>query len=332
MSLPNLHQHYYLIDTRSIWNSTNPSHVQNPPNTIASTASAALAIVPQDEREKAQRFHFHRDAKLSLASSLLKRYFISTVFPNAFFSHLELSRRGSLKHGKPSYTTSSNAPKEEKAKEVDFNVSHQAGLVALAGYAQPRRTCSFPGASSGNSSEPSMTLGVDITNTHERHAQDHRLIAKSGFDGWVDMHEDIFSPADLTEMKQKEVDDFGYTEDDEASLDRRRRRFYTYWCLKEAYVKLEGEALLAGWLREVEFRKVRVPEAGRKGQWGETIGDIEVWRKGVREEATRMEVRAWNEEFIVGLAVKGDASGVLTGNWQLLDIEKVVEDQARTSR
>ena len=37
------------------------------------------------------------------------------------------------------------------------------------------------------------------------------------------------------------------------------RRFYAYWGLKEAYIKMVGEGLLASWLRELEFLGVHAP-------------------------------------------------------------------------
>ncbi len=42
-------------------------------------------------------------------------------------------------------------------------------------------------------------------------------------------------------------------------IEAKLRRFYTFWALKEAYVKMTGDALLADWLRVLEFRKVRAP-------------------------------------------------------------------------
>ncbi len=38
------------------------------------------------------------------------------------------------------------------------------------------------------------------------------------------------------------------------------RRFYTYWSLKEAYIKMVGEGLLASWLLELEFEDVVAPD------------------------------------------------------------------------
>ena len=304
-------QHYWLIDTRSIWNPPTPSTSSS--NAIKATAPQALSLIPQDERTKAERYHFHRDAKLSLASSLLKRRFVTTCFPNTSFSELSLHRRGDPKHGKPCYTPPASVDQET---ENDFNVSHQAGLVALAGYVRPRASSSLPTTAQR---WPATSVGVDITNFMERRTQDHRFIAKDGFESWVDMHGEVFSPADLASMKA-----VGQGDED---LDQRRRKFYTYWCLKEAYVKLEGEALLANWLKEVQFKNVRVPRAGGvEGEWGEKVSDIEIWRNGKKEDETRLEVQAWGPEFLVGTAVKGDARQELQVRWELLDGEQLVRD------
>ncbi|KAL9053535.1 MAG: hypothetical protein Q9162_004702 [Coniocarpon cinnabarinum] len=316
-----MHQYYWLVDTRLVWNPLAPRTSSRPSNALGDSASVALSRVPQDEREKALRFHFHSDAKMSLASSLLKRHFITTCFPSTSFPDVQLSRRGDPKHGKPSYDPRGQA----EDMEVDFNVSHQAGLVALTGYA--RSNPAITQSPHSQNVDPSITLGVDITNTGERTKQDHNFISRSGLADWVDMHGDVFSPQDLAAMKQPEVDEFGCELpewDGNDGIDKYRRKFYAYWCLKEAYVKLEGEALLAGWLKEVEFRNVRVPEeGGKEREWGEKVDGIEVWRKGVKERQTRMELRAWGQHFLIGLAVKGDDDRALEERWEILDIEKL---------
>lgn len=115
------------------------------------------------------------------------------------------------------------------------------------------------------------------------------------------------------------------------------RNFYAHWCLKEAYIKMTGEALLAPWLRDLEFRNVRPPVAasglsstsvarskemghgegskdgeeyrGGKGKWGETVDSesFEIYRCGERiggrDGKLRVELTAWEEGFMIGSAV-----------------------------
>ena len=147
---------------------------------------------------------------------------------NVPWEDVQLTRKGDPKHGKPAIK-----PPHGGAAPVDFNVSHQAGLVALAG-------CS----------SALGLVGVDITCANERN--DQRAIDAHGFDAWIELHEQVFSPADLRAMKARTPG---------LDVPAKIRRFYAYWCLKEAYVKLEGEALLADWLQDVEFRNVKVPYA-----------------------------------------------------------------------
>jgi len=69
------------------------------------------------------------------------------------------------------------------------------------------------------------------------------------------------------------------------------RNFYAHWCLKEAYIKMTGEALLAPWLRDLEFRNVRPPAAASSlsssvavaSTVGRTSSVLAVEEEGTRE-------------------------------------------------
>lgn len=245
-------------------------------NKSETKAPEALALASSDERAKAQKFYFLKDAKLSLGSSLLKRLYAVKAL-GIPWSTVELTRKGDPTHGKPALKP---APGSVEAP-VDFNVSHQAGLVALAGCATARGL-----------------LGVDITCANERN--DRRVIDGQGFDEWIEMHEQVFSGLDLAAMKARTPG---------LDVDGKIRRFYAYWCLKEAYVKLEGEALLAGWLKDVEFRNVRVPFAAavkdaNDQAWGDKVAGIEVWINGVHREDVTMILQAFGEAYLIGTAIK----------------------------
>lgn len=226
-----------------------------PPSTLLTPPQAPgpLALLSPAEQSKAAKYHFLRDAKLSLASSLLKRAFAARALALPWPS-LAFDRAQDPTHGKPRVAPACLPP---GTPAPDFNVSHQAGVVTLGGV----------DARAG-------AVGVDVTCVHER--DDGAFIAREGFGAWIDMHADVFSGADVAAMKAP------------AEREARVRRFYAYWGLKEAYVKLVGEALLAPWLQEVEFKGVRVPgAAGRGGEgwpWGERVRGVEVWRGGVRVE------------------------------------------------
>jgi len=114
-------------------------------------------------------------------------------------------------------------------------------------------------------------------------------------------------------------------------IEAKLRRFYAMWCLREAYVKMTGEALLAPWLKELEISGVRVP-AKKDGIWdqnslveGEIVKDFRIHFRGNLVTNVRMELSALSGAYIVGGAVrvdtKVDATGLEMGKWTKLDLE-----------
>jgi len=246
--------------------------------------------VSSEEQAKAKKFYFIKDARLSLGSSLLKRLFVvrTQAVP---WVEVAFSRIGHEKHGKPCYAPDGRKP------QVDFNVSHQAGLVALVG-------CAANDA----------LIGVDITCVNERNEK--RMIDKEGFESFVDMHDEVFSQADLKAMKACP-----------GSLDEKIRTFYAYWALKEAYVKLEGEALLADWLKETEFRNVNPPRA--KSQTSSAVNDIlessiEVWFRGKKQDDVEMFLEAFEDNYLIATAAKRPEGSNFKGlpAMKILDLEQ----------
>lgn len=249
-----------------------------------------MDCVSSEEQLKAKKFYFIRDARLSLGSSLLKRLFVvrTQALP---WAEVTFSRIGHEKHGKPCF-----APDGRK-HQVDFNVSHQAGLVTLVG-------CAANDA----------LIGVDITCVNERNEK--RMIDKEGFESFVDMHVEVFSQADLEAMKACA-----------GSLDDKIRTFYAYWALKEAYVKLEGEALLANWLKETEFRNVNPPRA--RSQTSSAVSDIqkssiEVWFRGKKQDNVEMFLEAFEDNYLIATAAKRPEGSQFKGlpTMKILDLEQ----------
>lgn len=80
------------------------------------------------------------------------------------------------------------------------------------------------------------------------------------------------------------------------------RHFYAHWCLKEAYVKMT-----APWLKDVEFRNVQVPlsnsqmsrGAQKKGDWGQTCSDVEIWSHGEKVTDVRLAIQAFREDYMI---------------------------------
>lgn len=116
------------------------------------------------------------------------------------------------------------------------------------------------------------------------------------------------------------------------------RLFYTYWALKEAYIKMTGEALLAPWLRELVFTDVAAPEplgsASSSGSsWSAPYTGVRTWLYGQEVKDVRIEVVGFEEDYIVATAARGGEIGARSGTvdvsedpWQL-GLERVDIDQ-----
>lgn len=277
---------------------------------------------------------------MSLASALLKRLYISRAL-NIPWKDVLIARKGDPKHGKPCAVL----PKGSSVA-LDFNVSHQGGLVSLIGW-------------KGTSSAAEVQVGTDIVCVNER--DDYRTIDSEGFDAWIDIYVDIFSDSERWDMKfcldhitllsgivvpGAQLDRLdrciarnkplsvtlpsGQTHAFSSDLivEAKLRRFYSFFCYKEAFIKLSGEALLAPWLTELEFQNVKSPLPGTQprcsthGTWGEKVTDVEVVLHGEKVHDVSMTLQAFEEDFMLATAVKG--SEVQVPEWKKLDLETEV--------
>lgn len=259
---------------------------------------------------------------MSLASALLKRLFVHKTL-GIPWKDITFGRKRDPKHGKPCALL---PPPLHGPAPCEFNVSHQAGLVALVG-------CKID--------ELDAELGVDIVCVNERN--EGKMIDEEGFEAWVDMYAEIFSHEELFDIKYnapsfplldgtrttpamlgrhdrccsrgKELsitlpNGSQRTFSSDLLIDAKLRRFYTFWCYKEAYIKLDGEALLATWIPQLEFKHVRTPAPGTvarcstHGVWGERISDAEVWFKHAQMNECRVEIQAFEENYMIGVAAK----------------------------
>ncbi|KAG9966651.1 putative phosphopantetheinyl transferase, partial [Aureobasidium melanogenum] len=304
----------WLIDTRTLW----------PGQHIKDAASDILHFLSNDEKDAVLRKIFIADARMSLASALLKRFYISRAL-SIHWKDVKIARKGDPTHGKPCAVLPDGS-----FAHIDFNVSHQAGLVSLVGWNPP------PGQSQ------SALVGTDIVCVNER--DDYRTIDQEGFDAWIDIYEDVFSEAERWDMKYNvdyitlldgriiQGDKLGRVDrcvqrnkdlnitlpsgeshsfNSDLLIDAKLRRFYSFFCYKEAYIKLAGEALLAPWLKELEFQNVRSPKPGTvarcstHGTWGEKVSDVEVVLHGEKVENVKMTLQAFEENFMLATAVQG---------------------------
>jgi 4'-phosphopantetheinyl transferase len=262
---------------------------------------------------------------MSLASALLKRLFVHHTL-GIPWKDIKFGRKRDPKHGKP--VALLPLPQHGPAP-VEFNISHQAGLVALVG-------C--------RTDELNAELGVDIVCVNERNQG--AMIDAEGFEAWVDMYAGIFSSEEAFDIKYNApaftlLDGVSVTPDmlgrhdrcctrglplsltlpdgskrsfsSDLLLDAKLRRFFTFWCYKEAYIKMDGEALLADWIPLLEFKGVRAPAPGTParcsthGVWGERVSDAEVWFKRKLLPDCRMEIQSFEENYMIGVAAKENA-------------------------
>lgn len=204
------------------------------------------ALLTDEERAGVLKYFHVRDAKMALASQLLKHLIVARC-GHAKGSDPVPWRKTVLArdaHGKPVYYSDES----KKTQPVVFNVSHQAGLVVLvAAYGGDD-----PGGIDG------VDVGIDVVSPTERRTRDLQMTAdadaaspSSGWPHFVDVHADVLARSEVRYLENLPTRD----------SDERLRAFYALWCLREAYVKMTGEALLAEWLGELEFKEFQVPKA-----------------------------------------------------------------------
>lgn len=264
----------WLLDVEDIWRA--PQHVENKPSSTALWASGpevrkALDLLPAHEHAKALRFYHIRDAKLCLGSNLLKHKAIADTCSVPW----EDTTIGEDSNRKPCFK-----PTAPTSQNLEFNVSHHGNLIALVGCAGDK-----------------TKLGVDIVQMNWE--KDYPMVVKNGFRNWANTYEMVFSSREVTDIVTYSA---AGSNDPQQDIRVKLRHFYAHWCLKEAYIKMTGEALLAPWLKDLEFRDVKVPEPSRAGHFGQTCSDVEIWFRGSMVTDVKMELQAYGEDYMIGTA------------------------------
>lgn len=279
---------------------------------VAKQAARALSLLTEDERKAVLRYLFVRDAKMSLASQLLKHYVVSK-FCDVPWWETKITRNAKTK---PVYVD----PATGKSP-VEFNVTHQAGLVALV-------------ASYGYEG---VEVGVDIVCVDERRDRDHAAIGREGWPSFVDMHADVFAPSEANYLKYQVLSAVpGLPAGATAAqvTDFKLRCFYTLWCLREAYVKMTGEALLAPWLKVLEFRNFRPPQPtasfGASSEDGsDAVREHDVWFEGSKVEDANVCLRSLGPNYMTCTAVRTPQDkevglGLDLGPFEVVRIEDIL--------
>ncbi|KAI1417335.1 phosphopantetheinyl transferase [Hypoxylon sp. FL1857] len=307
----------YLVDTRKLWpEATKTKDLEN-------EAARALALLTEDEKKAVLRYYFVADAKMSLASHLLKHWVVS-IYAGVPWWETKLTRDEKTK---PIYRDPATGK-----QPVAFNVSHQCGIVALvavAGY------------------DGQVDVGTDVVCTTERRTRDHRVINTEGWGKFVDMHADVFGRSEAHYLKSDLLSTQPglppLARGDEI-VDFKLRCFYTLWCLREAYVKMTGDALLAPWLKDLEFKRFRAPSPGRAFEQREeavenqeVIKDHEVLFHGNKVDDANICLRSLGPDYMTCTAVrtpakKEDALAWDLGTFEFLSMEQILDDaEARLS-
>ena len=380
----------WLLDTRSLW----------PGDKITDTsASPYLSLISESERQAILRKYHIADAKMSLASALLKRAYINQCTGLAW-DKINFVRIANPVHGKPAWKQPDWALPGRPWPKVDFNISHQAGLVTLVGACTPERSesVSETGTQNGKGEcEGEAMVGCDIVAPNER--QDLERIRSSNLDEWTSGFDEVFSHEELwditytlpshslTLLNGESVSSTQLGRADriivcdqavnivmgdgkverfmsDLIIDTKLRRFYTFYALKEAYIKLVGEGLLATWIKKCEFRNVRAPSQGTvarcstHGVWGEKVHggrkiisivhdtdtnghhdtqkneeQLEIWRDDEEIINIRTEVQAFEEDFIIATMVRPNT--ILGSNeefppWHSIDLEQDILRRAKS--
>ncbi|KAJ9155350.1 Phosphopantetheinyl transferase [Pleurostoma richardsiae] len=298
----------WILDTRTLWPEAEKTAQ------LETAAHRALSLLTDEERAGVLKYYHVRDAKMALGSHLLKRLVISK-YAGVPWRDVHLTRNA---RGKPIFTLA------DGTEPVSFNVSHQAGLVALVALA----------AVAGYPPGP-VDVGVDVVCTDERRARDHKMIAEEGWPAFVDMHADVFAPSEAGYLKYQilaAVPGLRRGAGLEEVVDFKLRCFYTLWCLREAYVKMTGEALLAEWLSALEFRNFRppLPAAAAAPGGEEAVTAHEIYFRGQRVDDANVCLRSLGPDFMTCTAVrtpekKEDGLGFELGPFEMMPMDELLD-------
>lgn len=180
---------------------------------------------------------------------------------------------------------------------------------------------------------------MDVVCTSERRARDIKTVLeeKKGWSGFVDVYADVFARSETNFLKYSlhTLPGMPRTGRFEEVIDFKLRCFYTLWCLREAYVKMTAEALMAEWLNVLEFRKFVPPDptpdvsiAAREGS-KEVVRVREIVFRGKKVDYAQVEIRGLGADYMIATAVRTrpDKEGGLRlglGAFEMVNLDEIV--------
>jgi 4'-phosphopantetheinyl transferase len=312
-------------------------------------------VSPKEQQDILNKYH-PSDARMSLGSALLKRAFIAHATGLDWHS-IKLGRKLHATMGKPYW----QPPSIEDAgrrnwPRIDFNVSHQNGIVVLVGVCATAQYIHLDGE---------LLVSVDIVSPNER--DQLAKIISSDFSSFVAMYENMFSQAEIFgltytlpatghvrlptgetvpnqvlgrldrtitggRLNQVDLPDGRKLNiPSDTILEEKLRNFYAAWSLKEAYVKLGGEGIGADWIQKLEVQTFRAParRAASLDVWGESItsdsGDIGLTSRGEDVTDVCVEIQGFEDDYFISTMLKPAAALVSRNalpSWKMVDVER----------
>ncbi|KAL3444885.1 hypothetical protein BJX65DRAFT_282664 [Aspergillus insuetus] len=305
-------------------------YIDTRPLTSTTTTLPLLHTLRESDQTAIQKFYHMKDKHMSLASALLKYLFIHRTC-RIPWSAISISRTPDP-HRRPCYIPSAASGDSAEGgvpiPEIEFNVSHQASMVAIVG-----TTIRPPSGAEGvNAGWKKPEVGVDITCVNERQNRSEEGRSLAALEKYIDIFSEVFSARELADMRSLTGAPSDIRSAEYRLVDYGYRLFYTYWALKEAYIKMTGEALLAPWLRELEFGNVVAPGVeGGEGVFGEPYRDVRTTLYKKTVDDVRIEVAALEADYLFATAARGCGIGSGSGSdhgedpwlpFEKLDIER----------
>jgi 4'-phosphopantetheinyl transferase len=309
-------------------------YIDTRPLTSTTTTLPLLHTLREPDQTAVQKFYHLKDKHMSLASALLKYLFIHRTC-RIPWSAISISRTPDP-HRRPCFippaASGDSANGKVQIPEVEFNVSHQASMVAIVG-----TTIRAPTGAEGDNEEgwKKPEVGVDITCVNERQSRSSEGRSLAALAEYIDIFSEVFSARELADMRSLTGAPSEIRSAEHRLVDYGYRLFYTYWALKEAYIKMTGEALLAPWLRELEFSNVVAPgvESG-EGVFGEPYRGVKTTFYKQVVEDVRIEVVALEKDYLFATAARGGGVGAASAGgdgkdpwlpFERLDIEQDIK-------